>query len=229
MHPLRQPASLYYNSLCYSDQGIGPVIVFLHGWNLRKESWQKTCNEFVAKGYRCIAIDLPGFGESTINYPYTIARYRDAIISVLDQLKIKKCVLVGHSFGGKCAIMVAASRPELITHLILCSVNAHLRQPTSRSIIIREMLRMGVSKTLQHTFDSTHQQLYASPLATLRDLPTILIYGQYDFITPPSCGQDIQQILPDATLAVMQRAGHLPYGQTIQFTQLIMKYCKAKN
>ncbi|MBV9576100.1 MAG: alpha/beta hydrolase [Gammaproteobacteria bacterium] len=87
--------------LTYQDQGRGQPIVFLHPWPLSKKSWEKQMQFFASHGYRAIAFDRRGFGESSkgaADYDYdTLAA---DIEHVLRELDLHDVTLVGLSMGG---------------------------------------------------------------------------------------------------------------------------------
>jgi pimeloyl-ACP methyl ester carboxylesterase len=210
---VKQEKYIHYRGerICYMDQGEGPALVFLHGWRLKKETWRKVSSYFVKQGYRCICIDLPGFGKSTLNKPKNIEGYATAVFHVLQQLHIQKCVLVGHSFGGKCAVVLAAKNQKRISSLVLCNVSLSL--PTVHTLqrrIVRKLLCLGLNKCMRETFTLTHRKDYTRYLRHVC-MPIHLLYGQGDFVVPPEYGQEIRRAMPGAHLTIFKRVWHMPY------------------
>lgn len=86
----------------YSDSGKGKVIVLLHGFLESMDMW--SVNDFaerLSKKFRVIMIDLPGHGKSDVmGYVQKMERMADVVKDVLDQLRLRKYVLIGHSMGG---------------------------------------------------------------------------------------------------------------------------------
>ncbi|MBE6052322.1 MAG: alpha/beta hydrolase [Clostridium sartagoforme] len=80
-------------------------ILFIHGWPLNHTVYEYQLNFFASKGYRCICIDLRGFGES--DRPFNCFDY-DIMVSdirkIIDVLNLKDITLVGHSMGGALSI-----------------------------------------------------------------------------------------------------------------------------
>lgn len=84
----------------YNDSGHGFPLVLLHGFCESRTLW-KYCEKQLALHYRVIVPDLPGFGESRLEEPTVSMEYfAEQIKLLLDDLKIEKCVLIGHSLGG---------------------------------------------------------------------------------------------------------------------------------
>ena len=107
-------------SVAYTDEGKGAqTLVFIHGLASYIPAWKK--NTAVLKNnYRCIAIDLPGYGKSDkANYEVSMEFYADVVAELCSQLKLSQVVLVGHSMGGQVAISAALKYPELVARLVL--------------------------------------------------------------------------------------------------------------
>ena len=88
-------------SLFYEDQGTGKPVILIHGWPLSRRSWDGQVTALVAAGFRVIAYDRRGFGQSGTEwnrYDYdTLASDLDALITQLDLTGV---TLVGFSMGG---------------------------------------------------------------------------------------------------------------------------------
>ncbi len=110
------------------DEGSGPVIVLLHGINADAADWRKVIDT-IGTGYRCIALDLLGFGESPkpLDLDYTADDHTEAIDATLQSLGIhERFLLVGYSLGGDIAIRYAATYPRKIRRLFLLSTPFYL-------------------------------------------------------------------------------------------------------
>jgi len=84
--------------------GEGPVILFLHGWGQNKEMMSSLV-EGLKNKYKCVVLDMPGFGNSKFNREKNIDEYTKNIHDfLLYKLRIKPIYIIGHSFGGKVAI-----------------------------------------------------------------------------------------------------------------------------
>ncbi|MDB9311525.1 alpha/beta hydrolase [Spirulina sp. CS-785/01] len=100
-----------------------PVLVFLHGWLLSRCYWQPLVEQLRDR-YRCLTYDLRGFGESqpektaSSTSGYTLADYAQDLVTLLQQLEIKKAWLIGHSLGGSIALWGADLLPEHIDGVI---------------------------------------------------------------------------------------------------------------
>jgi len=107
-------------NLAYVDEGSGEyTIIFIHGLGSYLPAWKKNIEGLKTK-YRCIAIDLPGYGKSS-KEPHSgmMTFYAAVVKAFIDRLKLQNVVLAGHSMGGQIAMMAAINYPETIKKLIL--------------------------------------------------------------------------------------------------------------
>jgi pimeloyl-ACP methyl ester carboxylesterase len=113
--------------------GRGEVrIVWLHGWARRGKDFTAAATDLALRGVASVALDLPGFGASPVPAEAGGARhYADLVMPALEEIGAGPFVLVGHSFGGTVACVVAARHPELVRSLVLTGAPL-LRTPSSR-------------------------------------------------------------------------------------------------
>lgn len=99
----------------------GKTVILLHGKNFNAAYWEKTIKEINKKGFRVIAPDQIGFGKSTKpeHYQYSFSQLAANTKSILDSLKIKTVIVLGHSMGGMLATRFALQYPEMTEKLIL--------------------------------------------------------------------------------------------------------------
>jgi len=101
----------------YTDTGKGPAIVLLHGFLESLEMWDEFA-EKLAEDFRVVCIDLPGFGKSgMLGEIHTMETFADSVKTVLDQLKISECVIIGHSMGGYISLVFSEKYPEMLKGL----------------------------------------------------------------------------------------------------------------
>ncbi len=109
-------------TMAYVDEGTGDqTIIFVHGLGSYLPAWEKNI-EGLKSNYRCIAIDLPGYGKSSkAIHSGTMEFYADAIKSFMDKLGLQKAVIAGHSMGGQIAVVMALKYPDYVDKLVLVS------------------------------------------------------------------------------------------------------------
>ncbi len=106
--------------IAYTENGDGAeTIIFIHGLGSYIPAWNRIIPE-LSKKYRCIAIDLPGYGKSSKNPQSGLMTfYADVIHEFADALHIEKFNLAGHSMGGQISVVYALTWPEQINNLML--------------------------------------------------------------------------------------------------------------
>ena len=105
------------------SHGSGPVVLMLHGFASSTYSFREIIPP-LAKTHRVVAIDLNGFGFT--ERPEELDRYEAAsqvetIRRLLDILRIRRCDVIGHSYGGALAVLLAEMEPSRIRSLALIS------------------------------------------------------------------------------------------------------------
>ncbi|MBL7959304.1 alpha/beta hydrolase [bacterium] len=100
--------------------GSGLPVVFIHGYPLNRRTWE---NQLVlSDSYRILAPDLPGFGQSGYENGLSMEVYSDQIATLLDERKIKKAMVLGHSMGGYISLAFASQHENRLLGLgLICS------------------------------------------------------------------------------------------------------------
>ena len=96
-----------------------PAVVCLHGVNAHGRRYRKLAEERLAARFRVLAPDLRGHGFSDWEPPWTIATHAHDVLETLDAAGVARAAWVGHSFGGRLALEVAALAPERVERLAL--------------------------------------------------------------------------------------------------------------
>jgi pimeloyl-ACP methyl ester carboxylesterase len=222
----------------YEVKGQGEPMVLLHGWGGSVQSFRAVINRLSLKN-RVYAFDLPGFGKSDPPGPeWGSGEYTETVVEVLDQLKISRPHVIGHSFGGKIAMRMAAFHPDRINKLVLVD-SAGI--PPKRGWKYR--LRVGGFKMAKKLLgllgkwgenrlngfyrkvgSDDYRQAGAlrpvmvrvvnedvTPIMGKITCPTLLIWGELDTDTPLSDGQFIHDRIAASRLVVIKEAGHYSY------------------
>jgi pimeloyl-ACP methyl ester carboxylesterase len=112
--------------LHYDSEGDGPLVVLLHGFPESRTSWKRQLPALAAAGFRAVAPDLRGYGESP--KPRDVDSYRMSllvgdVVELIESLNGgKPCVLVGHDWGAVVAWSLAMIRPDLLRKLVIINV-----------------------------------------------------------------------------------------------------------
>ncbi|PGH41624.1 alpha/beta hydrolase [Micromonospora sp. WMMA1996] len=102
--------------IAYDEAGSGSVVVLVHAGIADRRMWRGQVPVLAAR-HRVIALDLRGYGESTL--PTTPFAHHDDLVGLLDALGVERAALVGCSFGGRVAVDTALAHPERVSAVAL--------------------------------------------------------------------------------------------------------------
>lgn len=117
MTPAELPVEHHFSELNgtrlhWVELGKGPLVVLLHGFPETWWSWRYQLPALAAAGFRAVAMDLRGFGDSAVRGPYDMATHTTDVCQLIESLGETKARIVGHDWGGGIAWHLAAHRPE---------------------------------------------------------------------------------------------------------------------
>ena len=201
----------------------------MHGWG-RTHRDLLGCLE----GTDAIALDLPGFGASPVpSAPGGAAAYADLVEPVLGECAPQVAVL-GHSFGGRVAVELAARHPDTVAALVLSGVpllkrsdrpaaRPALRFRLARTLHRRGLLRDAAMERMRQRFGSADyraangimrdvlvtvvNETYESQLGRIGQ-PVELVWGRRDDQVPVEVAERAAQMLANAHLTVLEGIGH---------------------
>lgn len=102
----------------YLETGSGEPVLLLHQTPLSADMYRLLMEHELA-GFRLIAADTPGYGQSDPLHDPTMADFAAAMIRLLDELRIETCALIGLHTGASLAVETAATFPKRITRIVL--------------------------------------------------------------------------------------------------------------
>ena len=201
-------------------------VLALHGWGRSRADLLP-----VVQGLDALVPDLPGFGASPPPpEPWGTEQYADQLAQVLGG---RSWVLVGHSFGGRVAVQLAARHPSLVAGVVLTGVPLLRTLATSRpSLAFRVAKRLQAAGLVSDARMEQQRQRHGSAdyrtatgvmRGTLvrtvnedyRDLlpgisaPVRMVWGAKDTAAPLAMAREAQALLASAELVVSETSGHL--------------------
>ncbi len=199
-------------------------VVFLHGWGGDASAFS-----FVAKqlrGFRCLLVDFDGFGCSPEPpVPFTVGDYAKNVLDEMKKCGIESAAVVGHSFGGRVALEIAAYNPSIVSALALVD-SAGLRPKRkityyAKILAHKLLIFLGLnglkgsadyrilSPVMKKTFKNVvnYDQTKILPKITC---PTALFWGKTDDQTPPYMAKKFQKHIADSSIFWLN-GGHFAY------------------
>lgn len=146
-------------AIFYTDSGKGPAVVLIHGFLENTTMWNVIIPE-LSKRNRVIAIDLLGHGKSDcIGYTHSMELFAETLEAVLKKVRIRKCILVGHSLGGYVALAFAEKHPKRVKGL--CLMNSTSNEDTADRKLIRTRANKMVHKNFSNLVRMSFTNLFS--------------------------------------------------------------------
>ena len=240
-------------TLNYTVEGEGRPVVLMHGWGCNLTT-VASINNLLTPGFRVYNIDFPGFGKSSEpTSVWGVDDYAAMMEEFMRREGIVDPILIGHSFGGRVAI-VLASRNK--THKIILVDAAGVKPRRSLRYYfkvysykaVRRTLpilvgRSGAEDLLNRYRKKVGSSDYSSASPRMRQImsrvvnedlchlmpkiacPTLLIWGALDTATPLSDARKMEKLIADAGLVVFEGAGHYSFlDNPYQFAAVVNSF-----
>ncbi len=218
----------------YIQYGSGSDVVLLHGWG-QNIAMMKPIGDRLQKNHRITILDFPGFGESEEpQTALTVYDYCEILEELLKKLKVKKPVIMGHSFGGRIAI-IYASRNEVEKVVLFGS--PCIRKEVKPSLKLRMLKSLkkipGINKLEGFAKNHMGSRDYKNASEVMKkilvnvvnedlsecakkiNVPTLLIWGDRDTEAPVEDAKELEKIIPDAGLIVLPNSTHYAYLENL--------------
>jgi pimeloyl-ACP methyl ester carboxylesterase len=123
--------------IAYDVTGDGPLVVLSHGVGDTRSCWRFLTPKLVKAGYRVATADLRGIGESSVGCPTYSRTATAADLAALIRHLGGPAVVVGHSYSGGAATIVAGREPDLVSGLVELEsfTRVAIPRPTGRSSV----------------------------------------------------------------------------------------------
>ena len=224
---------IYYQSFGNPES---PALVWAHGWGQSHESFMQLAAPF-QQGYHHIMVDFPGFGASPPPPAiWSTADYADAIASLIKEQIKGKVVWIGHSFGCRVGLQIAARHPELTKGLFLiAAAGLKRKRPLHQALglkgrvllykTLKKLVPLGavreewlkskfgaadyknVSGIMRSVFVKTVNENLATITKAIA-CPVTLVYGTQDTETPLEIGQRLNKLISGSRLVELDGLDH---------------------
>ena len=214
--------------------GSGEKVLFVHGAGGSCAAWR--FQKGLDKVCEVILMDLPGHGRSPGEGCREIGGYAASVAAAIEENGLAGCCLAGHSMGGAIAARLALDRPGLLSGLILLGTGARLRVfPEILEGILKDkekavrgimgfafskkappdLVEEGISMMTAAPEEIIHGDFSACDGVDMMKeigsitLPTLIITGENDMLTPPRYAEYLAAQISGARLSVVPGAGHM--------------------
>jgi pimeloyl-ACP methyl ester carboxylesterase len=217
-------------------------LVLIHGSGCDHTLWDY---QFEALGsvFNIIGVDLPGHGQSEGAGEQDVGRYVEWVRKIIEALPLRKPFIAGHSLGAAISLTVAVKYGEMLSGIV--PVGGGVTMPVNEKILdgIRNdtaatlafIARFSVNKKNREKFVQplvdgmlkvSTEIIYGDFLSCDRlditeeiqkiTVPTLVICGEDDKMTPPALSRYMEEKIPGAELALIEDAGHFVMQENVE-------------
>lgn len=234
--------------LFFTKEGDGDDVLFLHGWGCDGTIFKSLAPRLF--GFRLTFVDLWGFGKTPMPDDFksvgmSVEDYADGIADFVLENDFKNLTVVGHSFGGRVAVVLAAKYPRLLKKLVLVDAAGLrkkslirllkvaryklLKRRAKKSDKAKEKLALcgsddyrALTKELRQTFFRTINEpldKYARRIC----VPTLLVYGEKDKDTPLWIAKRYRRLIKNSGIVTVKECGHFVFLEKPDFFTAVLK------
>ncbi|HNV27747.1 MAG TPA: alpha/beta hydrolase [Cyclobacteriaceae bacterium] len=240
----------------YVDEGQGPVLMLLHGLFGALSNWEGVVSHY-SRHFRVIIPMLPIY-EMPIKEA-GLQGLREFVEQFVAMKKLEKMMIMGNSLGGHVGILYTLANPDKVSKLVLTGSSGLFENTMGGSYprrgsydYIRERVaytfydpKVASKELVDEVFETTRsipkcmrivaiaksaqRNNLALELANIK-VPTLLVWGLNDTITPPMVGHDFNRLIPNSELKFIDKCCHAPMMEHPQkFNELVEDFLIRRN
>ena len=236
----------------YIESGEGQAIIILHGLMGGLSNFKTVYDFFPLKGFKVIIPELPIYSMSISDT--TLKSLSEFLYEFIAFKGLKNVILLGNSMGGHIGLLFAKKHPELLDGLIITGSSGLYENNMGDKYPNRENYNWIKSKTEEVFFDSkiATKELVDEVFDTVNDrnklirtlalaksairhnmandlpkmkIPTAIIWGNQDTVTPPDVAKEFHKLLPNSNLYWIDKCGHVPMMEhPKEFNKIMYKW-----
>jgi len=240
----------------YLEEGKGNPIVLLHGLMGGADNFGDMV-DFISEKYNVFGLDLKLFKGRILKV--SVKALSDYLFEFMNKIGLKSAVLIGNSMGGHIALIFAKEHPEMVDGLILTGSSGlfensmgdsfprrgdkdYIRKKTEEvfydpKVATDELVdrvfeiannRISVLKLLGYAKSAIRHNM-ANDIQNIT-IPTCLIWGANDKVTPPHVAEEFNKLMPNSELHWIPLCGHAPMWENPEaFSKIILDWLEKKN
>lgn len=217
------------------------TIVLLHGWG-QNIDMMKPIGNSLEDDFQILIPDLPGFGSSEEPpYPWSLDDYVEVIHELITRLKLKKIIMMGHSFGGKIALLYA-SRYDVKKLVVFASPINHNHKLSTKSKILKKIKKLpGMDKIGEFAKRYIGSTDYKKASPVMRQIlvnhvnvdiydditkissPTLIVWGTADMQVDISVAYEIEKAIKGSGVVTYEGCTHYAYLERLNQTVKVLK------
>ncbi len=214
----------------FNDIKSDTTLVLLHGWG-QNIAMMEPIGNFYKDYFNILILDLPGFGESAEpDFAWGLDNYVEMLKELIDDLNLKKIILIGHSFGGRVALLYAGTYK---VEKLVCLASPYCPEvstPSTKSKIYKKLKSIPGLKWLANIMrKSIGSSDYNNASETMKGVlvkavnsnltnkvknitcPTLLIWGDNDTAVPIKRAYELHNLINDSGIVIYNGATHYAY------------------
>ena len=221
----------------YYEKGEGAPLVILHGLMGGLSNFDGVAAHFSTAGYKVLIPELPLYDLPLLKT--NVKQFAIYLRDFITHLGEEKVILIGNSLGGHIGLLHTKLFPEKVKGLVITGSSGLYENAMGESYPKREDYEYIKKKTqdvfydpiiaskevVDDVFETVNDRKKLIKILTIaksairhnmaKDLPNIkvptgVIWGKQDAVTPPSVGEEFHRLLPDSTLYWIDKCGHAP-------------------
>jgi pimeloyl-ACP methyl ester carboxylesterase len=240
----------------YVDEGKGQVLMLLHGLFGALSNWEGVVNHY-SRHFRVIIPMLPIY-EMPIKEA-GLQGLREFVEQFVAKMQLGKMMIMGNSLGGHVGILYTLANPDKVSKLVLTGSSGLFENTMGGSYprrgsydYIRERVaytfydpKVASKELIDEVFETTRSipkcmRIVAIAKSAQRNnlalelinikVPTLLVWGLNDTITPPMVGHEFNRLIPNSELKFIDKCCHAPMMEHPQkFNELVEDFLMRKN
>lgn len=233
---IKQVKETNVNYIVYGNKK-GKDVVLLHGWG-QNIAMMKPIGDALQKEFNIVVIDLPGYGDSSEpTFDWQVNDYVECVKEILDFEKIRKPIMVGHSFGGKVSLLYASKYEVEKLVLFASPFKKEVKEISLKIKILKQLKKVPVINKFEE-FAKKHigSEDYRSASPMMRQIlvntvnlditeevkkikcPTLIVWGTLDQAVPVERAYELEQLIKDSGVVIYENCTHYAYLERLNQT-----------